>query len=75
MSLASLAAWSGIVVDGALVALLVGILVRLRRDPGEGLAATEARLRELHDGLRLLVTQAQGEARELDRRLAERAER
>jgi len=75
MTFASLAAYGGVVIDAGLVVLLVAILARLGRDDGRDLSATEARLRELHDGLRLLVAQAQGEARDLDRRLAEFAER
>jgi hypothetical protein len=61
--------------DAAVIVLLAAVLVRLRRDPSEAWAGYEARLRELQENLRLLVAQAEGEAHELDRRLAAHAER
>jgi hypothetical protein len=66
--------WMGPALD-ALVIVGLGIISwQLRRDPGAAWNAYEAKLRELQEGLRLLVMQAEGEARELDKRLAAHAE-
>ncbi len=75
MSIATFTAWSGLAVDGGLVLLLIAVLVELRRRARPEVAALEARLREAHDALRLLVAQAEGQARELDERLAALAPR
>lgn len=71
------AAWLAWLSPALDVAVLIGLAVtwwQLRRDPSAAWQAYEARLRELQEQLRLLVVQAEGEARDLDRRLAARAE-
>jgi hypothetical protein len=70
----TLVAWSGPALDLAGLAALGAVLLQLRRDPTAAWREYEGRLRALQESLRLLVLQAEGEARELDRRLAAHAE-
>lgn len=65
---------SGPALDVAVLAALGAVLWQLRRDPTAAWRDYETRLRELQESLRLLVLQAEGEARELDRRLAAHAD-
>jgi hypothetical protein len=74
MNVQAIALWVGPLLDVAVLAAVGVVLWQLRRDPSAAWSAQEARLRELHEGLRLLVVQAEGEARELDRRLAAHAQ-
>lgn len=64
----------GPILDAAVVIGLAATWLQLRRDPTVAWREYEERLRELQESLRLLVVQAEGEARDLDRRLAARAE-
>lgn len=70
----TLLGWSGPVLDLAGLAALGAVLWQLRRDPTAAWREYEGKLRELQENLRLLVLQAEGEARELDRRLAAHAD-
>lgn len=70
----TLLGWSAPALDLAGLAALVTVLWQLRRDPTAAWRDYEAKLRELQESLRLLVLQAEGEARELDRRLAAHAD-
>lgn len=70
-----LAPWMVPALDVAVVVLLGALLVRLRRDPTQVWREREAKLAEIYSALRLLVAQAEGEARDLDARLAEHEER
>lgn len=70
----TLLGWSGPVLDLAGLAALGAVLWQLRRDPTAAWREYEGKLRELQESLRLLVMQAEGEARELDRRLAAHAD-
>jgi len=66
--------WAGPALD---VLVLIGLGMtwwQLRSDPSAAWSAYEVKLRELQEGLRLLVVQAEGEARDLDKRLAAHAE-
>jgi hypothetical protein len=64
----------GPILDAAVVIGLAATWLQLRRDPTVAWREYEERLRELQESLRLLVVQAEGEARDLDRRLAAHAE-
>jgi hypothetical protein len=66
--------WAAPVVDAALLALLVLVLQRLGRDPGIAWRERESALRAIFDDLRGLVAQAEGLARDLDDKLAARAQ-
>lgn len=74
MNVHDLLAWAGPILDVAVVLGLAATWWQLRRDPTVAWHEYEQRLRELQESLRLLVVQAEGEARELDRRLAAHAE-
>lgn len=74
MNVHDLLAWSGPILDAAVVLGLAATWWQLRRDPTVAWREYEERLRELQESLRLLVVQAEGEARDLDRRLAAHAE-
>ena len=64
-----------IAIDVILI-VLVGILMhRLMRDPTRIWQEREERLREIYAALRLLVSQAEGQARTLDEALAKQAQR
>ncbi|MBM4265689.1 MAG: hypothetical protein FJ144_03575 [Deltaproteobacteria bacterium] len=65
---------SGLLGDVAVIVALAVVLWRFRGDPTKAWSEYEARLRELQENLRLLVAQAEGEARALDKRLAAYAE-
>lgn len=67
--------YAGTAVDVVLVLLLAGLLYRLSSDPTEIWREREARLTTIHDSLRLIVTQAEGQARALDGELAQHEER
>jgi hypothetical protein len=66
--------WLGTALDGLVIALLAGVLWRLRRDPEKVWREREAKLVAIVGDLRLLVAQGESQARDLDERLAERAE-
>ncbi len=70
----TLLGWSGPALDLAGLVALGAVLWQLRRDPTAQWRDYEAKLRELQESLRLLVLQAEGEARELDRKLAAHAD-
>jgi hypothetical protein len=74
MTIHDLLAWAGPGLDVAVLLGLAATWWQLRRDPTVAWRAYEERLRELQESLRLLVMQAEGEARDLDRRLAAHAE-
>jgi len=74
MTWQAMLAWGGPVLDGLVVLGLGVTLWLLRRDPSAAWQAYEVKLREMQESLRLLVLQAEGEARELDKRLAAHAE-
>jgi hypothetical protein len=74
MNVHDLLAWSGPALDALVLIGLAVTWVQLRRDPTVAWHEYEERLRELQESLRLLVVQAEGEARDLDRRLAVHAE-
>lgn len=74
MNVHDLLAWSGPALDALVLIGLAATWLQLRRDPTVAWREYEARLRELQESLRLLVVQAEGEARDLDRRLAAHAE-
>lgn len=74
MNVHDLLAWSGPALDALVLIGLAVTWVQLRRDPTVAWHEYEERLRELQESLRLLVVQAEGEARDLDRRLAAHAE-
>src|SRR5690606_19848907 len=73
MSWNAILPWVGPLLDVIVLGALAAIGWRLRRDPSVAWQACEAKLREAQEGLKLLVLQAEGEARELDRRLAAHA--
>ena len=66
---------AGIAVDVLLIVLVGMLLHRLSKDPTAVWKAREARLGEIYEALRLLVAQAEGQARALDADLSARAER
>lgn len=66
---------AGIAVDVLLIVLVGMLLHRLSKDPTAVWKAREARLGEIYEALRLLVTQAEGQARVLDADLSAHAER
>jgi len=70
----TLLGWSGPALDVAGLVALGVVLWQLRQDPTAAWQEYESRLRELQESLRLLVLQAEGEARELDGKLAARAD-
>jgi len=74
MNVHDLLAWSGPALDALVLLGLAATWWQLRRDPTAAWREYEARLRELQESLRLLVLQAEGEARDLDRRLVAHAE-
>jgi hypothetical protein len=74
MNIHDLLAWAGPGLDVAVLLGLAATWWQLRRDPTVAWRDYEDRLRELQESLRLLVVQAEGEARDLDRRLAAHAE-
>lgn len=74
MNVHDLLAWSGPALDALVLIGLAATWLQLRRDPTVAWREYEERLRELQESLRLLVVQAEGEARDLDRRLAAHAE-
>ena len=74
MNAHDLLAWTGPALDALVLVGLAATWWQLRRDPTVAWREYEARLRELQESLRLLVLQAEGEARDLDRRLAAHAE-
>jgi len=63
--------WLAPALDGVLIMLLAVVLWRLRQDPTAAWRAREETLREIFEGLRTTVAQAEGLARELDSRLGE----
>jgi hypothetical protein len=71
MSIAGIASWLPFVVDGTIVALLGIVLWRSFRDPEPAWKEREERLTAILGDLRLLVAQAEGQARDLDHKLAE----
>lgn len=74
MNVHDLLAWSGPALDALVLIGLAVTWFQLRHDPTVAWREYEERLRELQESLRLLVVQAEGEARDLDRRLAAHAE-
>lgn len=74
MNVHDLLAWSGPALDALVLIGLAVTWFQLRHDPTVAWREYEQRLRELKESLRLLVVQAEGEARDLDRRLAAHAE-
>lgn len=66
---------AGLVVDVMLIGLVGALLHRLAKDPTKKWQAREQQVASLHDSLRLLVTQAEGQARTLDGDLSAHAER
>lgn len=74
MNVHDLLAWSGPALDALVLIGLALTWFQLRQDPTVAWREYEERLRELQESLRLLVLQAEGEARDLDRRLAAHAE-
>jgi hypothetical protein len=74
MNVHDLLAWSGPALDALVLIGLAVTWFQLRHDPTVAWREYEERLRELQESLRLLVLQAEGEARDLDRRLAAHAE-
>jgi hypothetical protein len=74
MNVHDLLAWSAPALDALVLLGLGATWWQLRRDPTVAWREYEARLRELQESLRLLVLQAESEARDLDRRLAAHAE-
>jgi hypothetical protein len=67
--------WLAATLDLVLLALLVLLVWRQGADPTAAWRAREERLQEIFTGLRALVAQAEGLARELDGKLAGHAER
>ena len=74
MSWQMILAWGSPALDVVVILGLAATLWQLRRDPTAAWREYEERLREMQENLRLLVLQAEGEARDLDRRLAAHAE-
>ncbi len=66
-------AWLRPMADVTLIVLVGLVLRRLGRDPTAPWQAREAALRTVFDDLRALVAQAEGLARDLDDKLADRA--
>ena len=66
MNVHDLLAWSGPALDALVLLGLAATWWQLRRDPTAAWREYEARLRELQESLRLLVLQAEGEARDLE---------
>ncbi len=75
MSVEEILPLAGIAVDVFLIGLLGALLHRLSRDPTKVWAERERRVAEIHDSLRLLVSQADGQARVLDAQLGAHTER
>lgn len=66
---------AGVAIDVFLIALVGVLLHRLTKDPTKAWQAREERLTAIHDSLRLLVSQAEGQARTLDADLTVHTER
>jgi hypothetical protein len=74
MSYEAIIPWLGGALDAAVAVLLACILYRLGRDPERAWREREERLAAIVGDLRLLVAQGEGQARDLDEKLAERGE-
>jgi hypothetical protein len=69
------ATWIMSALDALAVVMLGAVLWRLRRDPQAGWEERERRLGEIFQGLRVLVAQSEGIARDLDGALAAHQQR
>lgn len=67
--------WASAALDLACIALMFGLMRRFGAAAQVDWEAREAKLREIFDGLRVLVAQAEGQARDLDSNLGQHAER
>jgi hypothetical protein len=75
MTLPEILPWASAALDATIIALMFGLMRRFAASSQVDWEEREAKLREIFDGLRVLVAQAEGQARDLDSNLGQHAER
>jgi hypothetical protein len=75
MTLPEILPWASAALDATIIALMFGLMRRFAASSQVDWEERESKLREIFDGLRVLVAQAEGQARDLDSSLGQHAER
>jgi hypothetical protein len=75
MTLPEILPWASAALDATIIGLMIGLMRRFTASSQVDWEERESKLREIFDGLRVLVAQAEGQARDLDSSLGQHAER